>query len=87
MLIHYLQKDLWGDMNNILHTPSPSMNFFMEGGLLFYEYIEIKHKKCNFSATVHLTRKKFIFPGRYLKANHFEKKLNREGGLFKKAEG
>ena len=38
-------------------------------------YLQTKHKKWIFSATIHLTRKRFIFPGRYLKADHFEKKI------------
>ena len=50
-------------------------------------YLQAKHKKWIFSATVHLTRKRFIFPGRYLKANHFGKKLDMGGGPFKNAEG
>ena len=50
-------------------------------------YLQTKHKKWIFSATVHLTRKRFIFPGRYLKADHFEKKLDMGGGPFKNAEG
>ena len=50
-------------------------------------YLQTKHKKWIFSATVHLTRKGFIFAGRYLKADHFEKKLDMGGGLFKNAEG
>ena len=41
----------------------------------------------DFSATIHLTRKRFIFPSRYLKADHFEKKLDIGGGPFKNAEG
>ena len=48
-------------------------------------YLQTKHKKWIFSATVHLTRKRFIFPGRY--ADHFEKKLDMGGGPFKNAEG
>ena len=44
----------------------------MGGGLLFLQVLLTKHKKWIFSATVHLIRKKFIFPGRYLKADHFE---------------
>ena len=40
----------------------------MGGGLLFLQVLLTKHKKWIFSATVHL-RKKFIFPGRYLKAD------------------
>ena len=31
-------------------------------------------------------KKKFIFPGRYLKADHFEKKLDMGGGPFKNAK-
>ena len=61
------------------------MNFFyLYGG---GGYFQTKHKKCIFSATIHLTRKKFIFPGRYLKADHFEKELDMGGGLFKNAKG
>ena len=41
----------------------------------------MKHKKCNFSATVYLTTK--IFPGRYFKANHFEK-TEQEGWAVQK---
>ena len=37
----------------------------------------MKHKKPNISATAHLTRKKFIYSGRYFKGSHFEKKLDR----------
>ena len=50
-------------------------------------YLQTKHKKWIFSATVHLTRKRFIFPGRYLKADHLKKKLDMGGGSFKNAEG
>ena len=50
-------------------------------------HLQTKHKKWIFSATIHLTRKRFIFPGRYLKADHFEKKLDMGGGPFKNAEG
>ena len=56
------------------------------GGVFFYKYLQTKHKKWVFSATIHLTRKKFIFPGRYLKADHFEKKLDMGGGPFKNAK-
>ena len=59
----------------------------MMGGSLFYKYLQTKHKKWIFSKTVHLTRKKFIFPGRYLKAAHFEKKLDMGGGPFQNANG
>ena len=62
------------------------MTFFNDGGVFFYKYLQTKHKKWIFSATVHLTRKKFIFPGRYLKADHFEKKLDMGGGPFKNAK-
>ena len=55
------------------------MTFFNDGGVFFfYKYLQTKHKKWIFSATVHLTRKKFIFPGGYLKAG---------GGPFKNAKG
>ena len=67
--------------------PPLSMKSFIDGGIFFFKYLQTKHKKWIFSATVHLTRKKFIFPGRYLKANHFEKKLDMGGGLFKNAKG
>ena len=50
-------------------------------------YLKTKHKKWIFSATIHLTRKRFIFPGRYLEADHFEKKMDMGGGPFKNAEG
>ena len=64
------------------------MNFFNDGGgSLFYKYLQTKHKKWIFSATVRLRRKRFIFLGRYLKADHFENKLNMGGGLFKNAKG
>ena len=53
----------------------------------FYKYLQTKHKKWIFSATIHLTRKNFIFPGRYLKGDHFEKKLDMGGGPFKNAKG
>ena len=50
------------------------MKFFNNGGgYFFYKYLLTKHKKSNISATVHLTRKKFIYSGRYLKGGHFEK--------------
>ena len=65
------------------------MKFFIDGGgLFFYKYLQNKHRKWIFSATIHLTRKKFLFPGRYLKADHFEeKKLDMGGGPFKNAKG
>ena len=51
------------------------MNSFNEGGVFFfYKYLQTKHKKWFFSVTIYLARKKFIFPGRYLKADHFGKK-------------
>ena len=50
-------------------------------------YLQTKQKKWIFSATIHLTRKRFIFPGRYLKADHFGKKLDMGGGPFKNTEG
>ena len=73
---------------NIFFTPPLSMNFFIDGrGLFFYKYLQTKHKKWIFSATLHLTRKKFIFPDRYLKADHFGNKLDMGGGPFKNANG
>ena len=57
------------------------------GGVFFYKYLKAKHKKWIFSSTIHLTRNKFIFPGRYLKADHFEKKMDMSGGPFKNAKG
>ena len=42
-------------------------------------YLQTKHKKQIFSATIHLTRKRFIFPGRYLNTDHFEKNKNGHG--------
>ena len=56
-------------------------------GLSFYKYLQTKHKKWILSTTIHLTRKKFVFPGRYLKADHFGKKLDMSGGLFKTGKG
>ena len=51
------------------------MKFLNNGwGVFYYKYLLMKHKKPNISATVHLTRKKFIYFGRYLKGAHFEKK-------------
>ena len=63
------------------------MKLLIDGGaFFFYKYLQTKHKKWIFSATVHLTRKKFIFPGRFLKGAHFEKKkLDMGGGPFKNA--
>ena len=59
----------------------------MIGGLSFYKYLQTKHKKWILPTTIHLTRKKFIFFGRYLKADHFGKKMDKGGGPFKNAEG
>ena len=65
----------WGGMNFFLEPPLSTKIFSDGGGLFFYKYLQTKHKKWIFSATVHLARKKFIFPGRYLKADHFGKKI------------
>ena len=60
----------------------------MGGGVFFfYKYLQTKHKKWIFSATVHLIRKKFIFPGRYLNLIILGKKLDMGGGPFKNAKG
>ena len=50
-------------------------------------YLQTKHKKHIFCAAVHLTRKRFIFPGRYLKVDHFEKKLDMGDWPIKNDEG
>ena len=64
------------------------MNFFNNGwGYFFYKYLLTKHKKSNISATIQLTRKKFIYSGRYLKGGHFEKKLDRGVGHSKMLKG
>ena len=47
----------------------------------------MKHKKPNISTTIHLTRKNFIYSGRYVKGGHFKKKIGQGGGAFKNAEG
>ena len=54
---------IWGGYKNFFR-PSPKLY-----------YLQTKHKKWIFSATIHLTRKRFIFPSRYLKADHFGKKI------------
>ena len=73
---------------NIFFDAPLSMKFLNDGwGSFLYKYSQTKHKKWIFSATIHLTRKKFIFPCRYLKADHFEKKLDMGGGPFKNAKG
>ena len=59
----------------------------MGKGYFFYKYLLTKYKKPNISATAHLTRKKFIYSGRYLKGGHFEKEIGKGGGPFKNAEG
>ena len=59
----------------------------MGGGVFFYKHLLMKHKKSNISTTVHLTRKKFIYSGRYFKGGQFEKKIGQRGGPFKNAEG
>ena len=67
---------------NIFFDPPPlSMKYFNDGGggLSFYKYLQTKHKKWILSTTVHLTRKKFIYSGIYLKADHFGK--NWTGGV------
>ena len=63
------------------------MNFLNDRwGAFFYKYLLTKHKKSNISAFIHMTRKKFIYSGRYLKGTHFGKKIG-HGGAFKNAEG
>ena len=65
-------KNILGGMINFLTPPLFTKSFNDGGGLFFLQALLTKHKKWIFSATVHLIRKKFIFPGRYLKADHFE---------------
>ena len=83
---------IWGGIKKFLDPPHTvtilgGIKRFLDPPPKFI-YLQTKHKKWIFSATTHLTRKRFIFPGRYLKANHFEKKkLNMGGGPFKNAEG
>ena len=51
-------------------------------GYFFYKYLLMKHnKKSNISATVHLTRKKLIYSGRYFKGAHFDKRRGGRGGF------
>ena len=59
----------------------------MGGGIFFYKYLLMKHKKSNISATIHLTKKKFIYSGRYFKGGHFEKKLDNGVGHSKVLKG
>ena len=64
------------------------MKFFNNRwGYFFYKYLFMKHKKSNISATVHLTRKKFVYSGRYLKGGYLKKKLNRGVGHSKMLKG
>ena len=53
-------------------------------GVFFYKYLLMKHKKPNISTTIHLTRKKFIYFGRYLKGTHFEKIIGWGGWAIQK---
>ena len=70
-----------GGYKKVLRSPSPKHTLTFFGGINNFLdppnsfYLQTKHKKWIFSATIHLTRKRFIFPGRYLKADHFEKKI------------
>ena len=68
----------WGGIKKFL-DPSPTHTNNFGGIKKFLDppkfiYLQTKHKKWIFSATVDMTRKRFIFPGRYLKVDHFEKK-------------
>ena len=75
-----------GGMNNFLDPPL-SMNFFNDGGVFFFTSICKPNKKVDFICNCSSDKKKFIFPGRYLNAAHFEKKLDMGGGPFKNANG
>ena len=61
----------WGGMN--FFDTLLSMNFFNDGGggSLFYKYLQTKHKKWIFSATVYLTRKKFYISWKIFKSCSF----------------
>ena len=77
----------WGGMNIFL-IPTLSMKYFNDGGgLSFYKYLQTKHKKWILSTTIHLTRKKLIYSGRYLNADHFGKQLDRGVGHSKMLKG
>ena len=58
------------------------MKFFNHGVVVVTSIYKLKHKKWIFPATIYLTRKRLIFPGRLLKTDHL-KKLKRGGRLFK----
>ena len=75
-------------MNNSFQPLQISMKFFNVWGVFFYKYLLTKYnKKSNIFATVHLTRKKFIYSGRYLEGGHFGEKIGRGDGPSKNAEG
>ena len=77
-------------MNNSFWSPLQfPWNFLImgEGYSFYYKYLLMKHKKLNISTTIHLTRKKFTYSGRYLKADHFEKKNGQGVGHSKMLKG
>ena len=59
----------------------------MGKGYFFYKYLLMKHKKPNICATAHLTRKKFIYSGRYLKGGHFKNKIGQGVDHIKMLKG
>ena len=68
-----------GGIKKFLDPPTHT-NKFLGGIKNFLDppkfiYLQTKHKKWIFSATFHLTRKRFIFPGRYLKLIILKKKI------------
>ena len=74
--------NLVGDIKKFLEPPKNTHTNNFGGYKMFLEppqiYLQTKHRKWIFSATIHLTRKRLIFPGRYLKADHFGKKIGHE---------
>ena len=60
-----LPSRTWGEgLLKIIYISPLSVKYLNVGRSFFYKYLEIKHKKPIFPATVHLKKKKLIFPGR-----------------------
>ena len=67
---------LWGGSNLILERGRKNQIFFLR---ILATVIFLLN-----SGTVHPTGKNLIFPGRYLKADHFEKKIEHGGWAIQK---
>ena len=84
---------IWGGIKKFLDPQNTHTLTIFRGGInKFLDppkfiYLQTKHKKWIFSATVHLTRKRFVFPGRYLKADHFGKNWTWLVGCSKMLKG